>query len=60
MAKKTLNTRQKLVFRGPAPSKPRNPLTAAAKQRAAGPHGPTRKGRRLQEKRNLKKLLGES
>ncbi len=38
MARKTLGTRQKLVFRLP-PSRPGNPFAALAKQRKAGPHG---------------------
>lgn len=37
---------------------PRNPIALAARKRAAGPHGPSRKAQRLQEKRKLKKLLG--
>ena len=36
---------------------PRNPFAVAARQRAAGPHGPTNKAKRLQDKRQLKKLL---
>lgn len=43
MANRTLGTRQKLVFRGPAqgPGKgrPRNPLVVPALQRKAGAHG---------------------
>ncbi len=39
--------------------KPRNPLTVAAKRRAAGPHGPSTKGLRQRAKRQLKKLLDE-
>jgi hypothetical protein len=38
---------------------PRNPIAVAARKRAAGPHGPSRKARRLQEKRKLKKLLDQ-
>jgi len=37
--------------------KPRNPLTVAAKRRAAGPHGPSTKALRQRAKRQLKKLL---
>lgn len=36
---------------------PRNPLAVAAKKRVAGPHGPSTKAIRQQEKRKLKKLL---
>lgn len=41
MARKTLGTRQKLVFRLP-PTRPGNPFAALAKQRKAGPHGKSR------------------
>ena len=40
-----------------APRAPRNPIALAARKRAAGPHGPSRKAQRLLEKRKLKKLL---
>jgi len=40
MARKTLGTRQKLVFRLP-PSRPGNPFAVIAKRRKAGPHGKT-------------------
>lgn len=40
--------------------RPRNPVSLAARQRAAGPHGPTRKALRQQAKRHLKKLLDET
>ncbi len=40
MARKTLGTRQKLVFRVPA-TKPRNPVAVAAHQRKAGAHTKT-------------------
>jgi hypothetical protein len=39
---------------------PRNPFAVAARQRAAGPHGPSSKARRQHEKRQLKKLLSQS
>lgn len=40
-------------------ARPRNPIALAARRRAAGPHGPSRKALRQQEKRKLKKLLGQ-
>jgi len=36
-------------------AKPRNPLSLAGRQRAAGPHGPTRKAERQAAKIRLKK-----
>jgi hypothetical protein len=39
------------------PPKPRNPYAVLARNRASGPHGPSRKARRQQEKRALKKLI---
>lgn len=40
-------------------ARPRNPVAVAARKRAAGPHGPSRKAQRQQEKRKLRKLLGQ-
>jgi len=37
------------------PAKPRNPLSLAARQRTAGPHGPSRKAERQAAKVRLKK-----
>ncbi len=63
MANKTLGTRQKLSFRiEPSQSKPRNPVTVAAQQRAggAGPHRKNASGLRQQQKSDLlKKLVGD-
>ena len=39
---------------------PRNPVVVAARKRAAGPHGPSKKAVRQQEKRRLKKLLDQT
>jgi len=44
----------KTVITLPA-AKPRNPLSLAGRQRAAGPHGPTRKAERQAAKIRLKK-----
>jgi hypothetical protein len=50
----------KLVIKGPRRKlKPRNPLAVAARQRAAGAHGPSVKAQRQQGQRQLKKLLHE-
>jgi hypothetical protein len=40
-----------------AVARPRNPLSVAARQRAAGPHGPTRKAERVAARVRLKKGL---
>jgi hypothetical protein len=55
---KSLNTRQKLVFRCDG-LRPRNPLVIATRQRAAGPHQATPGGLRQQAKRRLKRMLGD-
>ncbi len=59
MAKKSLQTRQKLVFRGSdlPQIKPRNPVALAAKQRVAGPHQKNVSTLRQAEKQRLKKIL---
>lgn len=60
MANKALSKRQKLMlhveptYKAP---KPRNPVTVAAKQRAAGPHRKTAAGNRQLQNRLLKKVL---
>ncbi|MGE5338916.1 MAG: hypothetical protein ACM3PU_13885 [Gemmatimonadota bacterium] len=51
--------RQKTAPSTRAPG-PRNPLVLAARKRAAGPHGPSTKALRQQEKRKLKKLLDQA
>jgi hypothetical protein len=40
--------------------RPRNPVVLAAKKRKAGPHGPSTKAIRQQEKRRLKKLFEQN
>lgn len=45
MARKTLGTRQKMVFRLP-PDRPGDPFAETAKQRKAGPHKERRLPRR--------------
>ncbi|WP_312433909.1 hypothetical protein [Janthinobacterium sp.] len=57
MANKALATRQKMQFRVEPSQAPRNPVAAAAKQRAAGAHVKTVSGQRQQEKRLLARLL---
>jgi len=57
MANKALATRQKMQFRVEPSQAPRNPVAAAAKQRAAGAHVNTVSGQRQQEKRLLARLL---
>jgi hypothetical protein len=58
MAKKTLNSRQKLVFRlAPSLSKPRNPIVMAARQSGAGSHQKSVSSLRQSQKRALKKIL---
>ncbi len=42
-----------------AVARPRNPIALAARRRAAGPHGPSRKAQRRREKLKLKKLLDQ-
>jgi len=62
MANKTLRTRQKAGFRlavSPRRSKPRNPLAVPTRLRASGPHRKSASGLRQQQRRALKKLLGE-
>ncbi len=51
--------RQKKVQGARIPA-PRNPVVLAARKRAAGPHGPSGKALRQQEKRKLKKLLDQA
>lgn len=41
-------------------SRPRNPLATAARRRAAGAHGPTRKAERVAARVRLKKSADES
>lgn len=57
MAKKTLSTRQKMVFRLPA-TRPRNPLALRARQRVAGAHRKDSGAVRSAQRRALKKALG--
>ena len=57
MANKALATRQKMQVRVEPSQAPRNPVAAAAKQRAAGAHVKTVSGQRQQEKRLLARLL---
>ncbi len=63
MANKALAKRQKLVIRV-EPSqralKPRNPLVAPAKQRAAGPHRKSASATRQLHDRLLKKALDDA
>ncbi|HOY00642.1 hypothetical protein [Zoogloea sp.] len=66
MARRTLGTRQKLIFRGPdqgpgksAPKGPRNPLVVPALQRKAGPHGKSRGARRQEAQRILRSTTDE-
>jgi dsRNA-specific ribonuclease len=60
MAKKTLQTRQKLVFRiDPAYSKPRNPVALNAKASGAGSHKKPPAALRRAAKQALKKLPTE-
>jgi hypothetical protein len=54
MANKALATRQKMRLLA-KPGKPRNPLAALAKARAAGPHAKTVSAERGAAKRALKK-----
>lgn len=56
MAKRTLATRQKMVFRLPA-TKPRNPLALRARQRVAGAHRKDSGAVRSAQARALKKLV---
>ena len=58
MANKALATRQKMMLRVQPVgqlSKPRNPLAALAKARAAGPHAKPLSSERQAAKRQLKK-----
>ncbi len=59
VAKRTLGTRQKLVFRGPAgvTKVPRSPFVGPLLQRKAGPHEKTPGGKRQDEKRETARLL---
>ena len=59
MARRTLGTRQKLVFRGPAgvTKVPRSPFVGPLLQRKAGPHDKTPGGKRQDEKREAARLL---
>lgn len=60
MANKTLNTRQKLVFRVEATqSKPRKPLSLM-KQSGAGSHRKTTSALRQADKQHIKKLASDS
>jgi hypothetical protein len=65
MARRTLGTRQKLIFRGPdqGPGRPRqgprNPLVVPALQRKAGPHGKSRGARRQEAQRILRSTTDE-
>jgi hypothetical protein len=54
MANKALATRQKMQFRV-KPSKPRNPVAVAARQKAAGPHRKSVAAQRQAAKLALKK-----
>lgn len=56
MARRTLGTRQKLVFRLP-PEKPRNPLVVAALRKRGGAHRKAPGALRAAGRRALKKLL---
>ncbi len=57
MAKKTLGTRQKMVFRLPQSGPPRNPFAALAKQRKAGPHDKSQGAKRRLDNILLTQLL---
>ncbi|HMV62087.1 MAG TPA: hypothetical protein PKE01_02055 [Rhodocyclaceae bacterium] len=62
MANRTLGTRQKQVFRGPAKGPagrvvPRNPLVLPAAQRKAGPHGKSESAERQAAERRLNRQL---
>lgn len=64
VANRTLGTRQKLVFRGPAKGPgggaakaPRNPFVVPLLQRKAGPHEKTPGGKRQDERRETARLL---
>lgn len=64
VANRTLGTRQKLVFRGPAKGPggaaakaPGNPFVVPLLQRKAGPHEKTPGGKRQDEKRETARLL---
>ena len=64
VANRTLGTRQKLVFRGPAKGPggggakaPRNPFVMPLLQRKAGPHEKTPGGKRQDEKQETARLL---
>jgi hypothetical protein len=63
MANKTIGNRQKLVIRV-EPSqralKPRNPISLAAKQRAAGSHAKSGSATRQAQNRLAKKALAET
>jgi hypothetical protein len=58
VAKSTATRKSKLA--AIASPRPRNPYAAAARQRVAGPHGPSRKSERAAAKVRLKKGIGES
>lgn len=62
MANKALAKRQKMVIRiepSQKALKPRNPLVAAALQRAAGPHRKSASGTRQEQKRQLSRKLSK-
>jgi hypothetical protein len=56
MANRTHKTRQKMTFRV-APIKPRNPLVAPARMRAAGPHRKSESAARVAAKQALLRSL---
>ncbi|MES2264754.1 MAG: hypothetical protein V4724_40170 [Pseudomonadota bacterium] len=56
MANKALATRQKMQIRVAPSPKPRNPIAALAKQRAAGPHAKPLSAQRQAAKQALKKI----
>jgi hypothetical protein len=58
MAKKVV-LQAKTTIAVPVP-RPRNTLATAARQRAAGAHGPTRKAERVAARVRLNKSAGES
>lgn len=70
MAKRSLATRQKLIFRGPAKGpgsgvgkkasrSPRNPFVVPALQRKAGPHDKSSGAKRQQARRVLRNRTDE-
>jgi hypothetical protein len=56
MARKTLHTRQKLVFRLDG-LRPRNPLATVVRMRKAGAHGKTVGAQRVHARTELKRLV---